>query len=56
MGEFVLPNGGVAWTQTFIDVLARFAVEAGTTRQALSRTATAGWLEAERVGRRTRWG
>jgi phenylacetic acid degradation operon negative regulatory protein len=55
MGELILPCGGAAWTSTFIDVLGRLDVEPGTTRQALSRTATSGWLEAERIGRRTRW-
>ncbi len=55
MGEFLLPSGGAAWTSAFIEVLARLGTEPGTTRQALARTAAAGWLEAERVGRRTRW-
>ena len=55
MGEFVLPNGGMAWTQTFLEVLSRFDIEAGTVRQALARSAAAGWIEADRVGRRTRW-
>lgn len=55
MGEFLLPSGGVAWTSVFLDVLGRFDIEAGTVRQSLARTAEAGWLAPERVGRRTRW-
>src|SRR3974390_1265979 len=55
MGEFVLPTGGVAWTSTFIEVLGRFDIDPGTTRQALARTMSAGWLGSERGGRRTRW-
>jgi phenylacetic acid degradation operon negative regulatory protein len=55
LGEFVLPNGAVAWTSAFIDVLGRLGVEEKSTRQALTRTAEHGWLQAERVGRRTRW-
>ena len=55
LGEFVLPAGGVAWTSAVIDVLGRLGVEEKATRQALMRTASAGWLAAERVGRRTRW-
>jgi phenylacetic acid degradation operon negative regulatory protein len=55
LGEFVLPAGGVAWTSAVIDVLGRLGVEEKATRQALMRTATDGWLAAERVGRRTRW-
>src|SRR3974390_2280712 len=55
MGEFVLPDGGVAWTSTFIALLDRFGIDQGTTRQALSRTQAAGLLTSERVGRLTRW-
>jgi phenylacetic acid degradation operon negative regulatory protein len=55
LGEFVLPAGGVAWTSAVIDVLGRLGVEEKATRQALMRTASDGWLAAERVGRRTRW-
>lgn len=55
LGEFVLPAGGTAWTSAFIDVFARLGVEEKATRQALMRTAADGWLDAERVGRRTRW-
>jgi phenylacetic acid degradation operon negative regulatory protein len=55
LGELVLPAGGVAWTSAVIDVLGRLGVEEKATRQALMRTAGAGWLVTERVGRRTRW-
>src|ERR1700760_1230834 len=55
MGEFLLPSGGAAWTSVFIEVLSLLGTEPGTTRQALARTAAAGWLEAERVGGGTRW-
>ncbi len=55
LGEFVLPNGGVAWTSAFIDALGRLDIEEKSTRQALTRTAEDGWLVRERVGRRTRW-
>jgi phenylacetic acid degradation operon negative regulatory protein len=55
LGEFVLPNGGVAWTSAIIDVLSRLEVEEKASRQALMRTAADGWLTPERVGRRTRW-
>jgi phenylacetic acid degradation operon negative regulatory protein len=33
----------------------RLGVEEKTTRQALMRTAASGWLDPEKVGRRTRW-
>src|SRR5580700_8095079 len=55
LGEFVLPSGGTAWTASLIDVLGRLGVEEKATRQALMRTAGSGWLEPQRVGRRTRW-
>jgi phenylacetic acid degradation operon negative regulatory protein len=55
LGEFVLPSGGSAWTSSLIDVLGRLGVEEKATRQALMRTAASGWLEPQRVGRRTRW-
>ena len=55
MGEFVLPNEGVAWTQTIIELLEVLDVREAAARQALARTAERGWLERERVGRQTRW-
>jgi phenylacetic acid degradation operon negative regulatory protein len=55
LGEFALPSGGTAWTSAVIDVLGRLGVEEKATRQALMRTAADGWLDSERVGRRTCW-
>jgi phenylacetic acid degradation operon negative regulatory protein len=55
LGEFVLTSGGAAWTSAVIAAFARLGVEEKATRQALMRTAAAGWLRAERSGRRTRW-
>lgn len=55
LGELVLPGGGTAWTSSVLDVLGRLGVEQKAARQALMRTANAGWLAAERHGRRTRW-
>src|SRR4029077_14320175 len=55
LGEFVLPSGGTAWTSAVIAAFARLGVEEKATRQALMRTAAAGWLRAEKAGRRTRW-
>lgn len=55
LGEFVYPAGGAAWTSTFVDALARLGVEEKAARQALARSATEGWLERERDGRRVRW-
>ena len=55
LGEFVLTGDGTAWTSAVLATFARLGIEQKTTRQALMRTAAAGWLTAEKVGRRTRW-
>jgi len=55
LGEFVLPGGGTAWTSAVLAAFARLGIEEKTTRQALMRTASSGWLDAEKAGRRTRW-
>jgi phenylacetic acid degradation operon negative regulatory protein len=55
LGEFVLPDGGTAWTRTLLHALRLLGVEEGASRQALARSSTRGLLVAERIGRRTRW-
>lgn len=55
LGELVLPGDGTAWTSAVLAVFARLGIEEKATRQALMRTAAAGWLEAEKSGRRTQW-
>ncbi len=55
MGEFVLPAGGSVWTQTLITSMERLGVQSKATRQALARMEKRGWLERDRIGRRTRW-
>lgn len=55
MGELILPGGGEAWTSTILSVLDRLGVEEKAARQALMRTASHGWLETRREGRRSRW-
>ena len=55
LGEFVLAEGGTAWTSAVLAAFARLGIEEKATRQALMRTAASGWLDAEKVGRRTRW-
>jgi phenylacetic acid degradation operon negative regulatory protein len=55
LGEFVLTGDGTAWTSAVLATLGRLGIEEKTTRQALMRTAAAGWLDAEKLGRRTRW-
>ena len=55
MGEFVLPNGASAWTQSVISLMELLGVRSKATRQALLRLETQGWLRRERIGRQTRW-
>jgi phenylacetic acid degradation operon negative regulatory protein len=55
LGEFVLSGNGTAWTSAVLATFGRLGVEEKTARQALMRTAASGWLDAEKVGRRTRW-
>ena len=55
LGEFVLTGDGTAWTSAVLAVFARLGIEEKATRQALMRSATVGWLEPEKIGRRTRW-
>jgi phenylacetic acid degradation operon negative regulatory protein len=55
LGEFVLPGEGAAWTSAVLAVFERLGVAEKATRQALMRTSNAGWLTAEKAGRRTRW-
>ncbi len=55
LGEFVLPNGGVAWTQTLIEALGLLGVRDKAARQAIARMHDRGWLDRTRVGRRTQW-
>ncbi len=55
LGEFVLPSGGSAWTQTLIGAFDLVSVQEKAARQALARAEADGWLARERHGRRTRW-
>ena len=55
LGEFVLTTDGSAWTSAVLAAFSRLGIEEKATRQALMRTAAAGWLEPEKLGRRTRW-
>jgi len=55
LGELVLSGDGTAWTSAVLAAFARLGIEEKATRQALIRTAAAGWLDAEKLGRRTRW-
>lgn len=56
IGLYILDRGDdAAWTRTLVDALGLAGFEEKATRQALTRSATAGWLIQERNGRRVRW-
>lgn len=55
LGEYAYPAGRPVFTRTFVAALALLGTSAQATRQALARSATAGWLQPERIGRETRW-
>jgi phenylacetic acid degradation operon negative regulatory protein len=56
LGEYILEEDSPgAWTQTLLDALALLGFEERAARQALTRSAAAGWLVSRRSGRRARW-
>ncbi|MFD7156126.1 PaaX family transcriptional regulator C-terminal domain-containing protein [Kribbella sp. NPDC059898] len=54
LGEFTYPDGA-AWTTVLLKVLGGLGVEEHAARQAIARSAAAGWIESERQGRAVRW-
>src|SRR5215212_9643436 len=54
LGEYVLPASGGAWQETLIGALGTLGHKTHAARQALARSVSAGWLETERHGRRSR--
>jgi phenylacetic acid degradation operon negative regulatory protein len=55
LGEYVVPGGGSAWTETFVDALDLVGVKEKAARQAIARLAAEGMIASERHGRRVRW-
>jgi phenylacetic acid degradation operon negative regulatory protein len=56
LGEYILEEDSPgAWTQTLLDALGLLGFEERTARQAVARSASAGWLVSQRSGRRARW-
>ena len=54
LGEYVLPAAGNVWQETLIGALETLGHKTPAARRALARSVTAGWLRAERHGRRSR--
>jgi phenylacetic acid degradation operon negative regulatory protein len=54
LGEYVLPRPPGVWQETLVTALATLGYKEQAARQALARSATEGWLQTERRGRRAR--
>ncbi len=55
LGQWVGPSETPVWTSTLVSALEALGIEERAARQAVSRTASDGWLIGESVGRYTRW-
>lgn len=54
LGEYVLPRRRAVWQETLVAALGSLGYTEHAARQALARSARAGWLTTERRGRRAR--
>ena len=55
LGEFVLPSGQAVWTSALLHALVGVGTAENSARQAIARSAAAGWLEGRKDGRQVRW-
>jgi phenylacetic acid degradation operon negative regulatory protein len=55
LGEFAYTSEDAIWTSSLITVMRLLGVDDLATRQAVRRTATAGWIERERRGKSVGW-
>src|SRR5260370_24035516 len=50
-GDAIVPRGGSVWLGTLLEFFKTIDIESGVVRTAMSRLATDGWLERNKVGR-----
>ncbi|MBR1231366.1 phenylacetic acid degradation operon negative regulatory protein PaaX [Bradyrhizobium sp. AUGA SZCCT0182] len=50
-GDAIVPRGGSVWLGTLLEFFAAIDIDSGVVRTAMSRLATDGWLERNKVGR-----
>ena len=50
-GDAIVPRGGSVWLGTLLAFFKTIDIDSGVVRTAMSRLATDGWLEREKVGR-----
>src|ERR1700760_915675 len=56
LGEFVMPSGQAVWTSTLLHALVGVGTAENAARQAIARSAAAGWLGGGKDGRQGRGG
>lgn len=52
-GDAILPRGGSVWLGTLLQFLEMLEIDGGVVRTAMSRLAADGWLERDKVGRKS---
>lgn len=52
-GDAILPRGGSVWLGTLLAFLELLEIDGGVVRTAMSRLAADGWLEREKIGRKS---
>src|SRR4051812_50059952 len=50
-GDAIVPRGGSVWLGTLLEFFKRLDIDSGVVRTAMSRLASDGWLERNKVGR-----
>lgn len=55
LGEFVMPSGEAVWTSSLLRILVGVGTAENSARQAIARSAAAGWIERDKEGRQVRW-
>lgn len=55
LGELVWPTGGRVWTATVLAAFDACGIGENSTRQALARASSHGWIVSQRMGREVRW-
>ena len=54
LGEFAMPSGQAVWTSALLHALLGVGSAENSARQAIARSAAAGWLEGWKDGRQVR--
>src|SRR5258708_38485000 len=52
-GDAIVPRGGSVWLGTLLEFFKTLEIDSGVVRTAMSRLASDGWLERDKVGRKS---